>query len=478
MNYYGSIMSLIKSIEKRFDINISNINNTFFIKRKEKELKINYLKNENSLRSFSIPFGKLDAYVLNYTTNNYEYFSEIIDFIREKCLEYSDLEINTIIDDMTVCKWYSNKYMGVLKDVAIIWRDHFLEENIGLLNGFVKMGVKPSDILALDKGDSTLHRNEIKNTFIKMGFNVNILDNASVNDKDLIKIGYDIISDFILSRKNKKIIILDDGAIITKILNKHKFENIISVIELTEMGLRRINKLDKIDYPVLNVAKTKLKRNLTYPEISNSIFVRIIELLGGEKLVGKAVLLCGYGDMGEILADRLKNYGCRVSIVDPDIMRLIMAGERGFNTYRTIIDAVKDFKPFLIIGASGYNSITKDIFKFLGEKTFFTGGATADLALFNEYQENSEYINKFGTQYLIDDKKMIVLGNGRSVNLYYSEAIPNRSNDIFKAGTLVTVLNSYIYNNNLNNDVNLNIVDEWINNSGILDYYYDLHIKK
>lgn len=478
MNYYGSIKDLIKSIEERFCLNIINNDNSFIIKKEEKELKINYSNNENSLRSFSIPFGKLESYLLNYNSDNYEYFKEIIEFINNKCLEYSDLEINTIIDDMTVCKWYANKNAGILKDVAIIWRDHFLEENIGLLNGFVKLGVAPSDILALDKGDSTLHRFEIKNTFIKMGFNVDVLDNASVNDQHLMKLGYDIINDFISTRKDKKVIILDDGAIITKILNEHKFNNIISVIELTEMGLRRINKLDKIDYPVLNVAKTQLKRNLTYPEISNSIFVRIIELLGGEKLVGKSVLLCGYGDMGEILADRLKNYGCRVSVVDPDIMRLIIAGERGFNTYRTILEAVKDNSPFLIVGASGYNSITKDIFEYLGEKTYFTGGATADLALFNEFQNNSQYINKFGTQYLIDDKKMIVLGNGRSVNLYYSEAIPNRSNDIFKAGTLVAVLNSYISNGKLNNDVNLNIVDEWINESGILDYYYDLHIRK
>ena len=477
MNYYGNINDLIKCIEERFYLKVINNDNNLIIRKDDKELKINY-SYINSLRSFSIPFGKQDAYLLNVDFDNYEYFKEIIDFINNKCLEYSDLEINTIIDDMAVCKWYSNKNAGILKDVAIIWRDHFLEENIGLLNGFVELGVLPSDILALDKGDSTLHRFEIKNSFIKMGFNVDVLDNASVNDEHLMKLGYDIINDFISTRKDKKIIILDDGAIITKILNEHKFDNIISVIELTEMGLRRINELDKIDYPVLNVAKTQLKRNLTYPEISNSIFVRIIELLGGEKLVGKSVLLCGYGDMGEILADRLKNYGCRVSIVDPDIMRLIIAGERGLNTYRTILEAVKDNSPFLIVGASGYNSITKDIFEYLGDKTYFTGGATADLALFNEFQNNSHYINKFGTQYLIDNKKMIVLGNGRSVNLYYSEAIPNRSNDIFKAGTLVAVLNSYINKGNLKNDVNLNIVDEWINESGILDYYYDLHIKK
>ena len=98
------------------------------------------------------------------------------------------------------------------------------------------MGVEPNDILALDKGDSTLHRLEITATFKKMGFNVDILDNSSLEDDELMKIGTKIVSDFINERKDKKIIILDDGAIITKILNKVHFNNVISVIELTEMA--------------------------------------------------------------------------------------------------------------------------------------------------------------------------------------------------------------------------------------------------
>ena len=311
-----------------------------------------------------------------------------------------------------------------------------------------------------------------------MGFNVDALDNSSLEDDKLMKIGTKIVSDFINERKDKKIIILDDGAIITKILNKVHFNNVISVIELTEMGLRRINKLDKVDYPVLNVAKTKLKRNLVYPEISNSLFIRITELLGGEKLVGRSAILCGYGDMGEILAERFRALGVRVSVVDIDTMRLIVAGERGFNTYNNIVDAVKNELPFIIIGASGYYSITEEIFPYLLQKTYITAGATADLKVFDNYKEGSIYIPKLGTVYSIDDKDIIVLGNGRSVNLYYSEAIPNKSNDIFKAGTLVTACNSVIHATELKDGVSLNVVDDWIKDSEILEEYYNLYISR
>lgn len=474
---YDDIQTVINELEK----------NKLIVVFKEKEitvygmddfLVIEIKKVDSSIRSFSIPLKSVCYELLINKSIREDLYNLVTKIVNKKCLEYSDNEILTILDDMKITKDYSEKHKGVLKNVAIIWRDHFLEENIGLLSGFVTLGVEPNDILALDKGDSTLHRFEITATFKKMDFNVDVLDNSSLEDDKLMKIGTKIVSDFINERKDKKIIILDDGAIITKILNKVHFNNVISVIELTEMGLRRINKLDKVDYPVLNVAKTKLKRNLVYPEISNSLFIRITELLGGEKLVGRSAILCGYGDMGEILAERFRAFGVRVSVVDIDTMRLIVAGERGFNTYNNIVDAVKNELPFIIIGASGYYSITEEIFPYLLQKTYITAGATADLKVFDNYKEGSIYIPKLGTVYSIDDKDIIVLGNGRSVNLYYSEAIPNKSNDIFKAGTLVTACNSVIHATELKDGVSLNVVDDWIKDSEILEEYYNLYISR
>ena len=472
---YDDIQTVIKELEKN-KLTVIFKESAITVYNGNDFLVIDIKKVDNSIRTFSIPLKSVCNELLINKSLSEDLYNLVTDIVSKKCMEYSDNEISTILNDMKITKDYAENHKGILNNVAIIWRDHFLEENIGLLSGFVTLGVKPNDILALDKGDSTLHRFEITATFKKMGFNVDVLDNSSLEDKKLMEIGTNMITNFISERKDKKIIILDDGAIISKILNKVHFDNIISIIELTEMGLRRINKLDKIDYPILNVAKTKLKRNLVYPEISNSLFIRIIELLGGEKLVGRSAVLCGYGDMGEILAERFRALGVRVSIVDIDIMRLIVAGERGFNTYDNIVDAVKNEKPFIIIGASGYYSITKDIFQYLDEKTYITAGATADLNVFNEYKANSTYVPKLGTIYCIGDKNIIVLGNGRSVNLYYSEAIPNKSNDIFKAGTLVTACNSVINANDLQNGVKLNVVDEWINSSGILEEYYKLYI--
>lgn len=467
--FYGSIDELLTKLSNlNIDYKLDNdkiIIGNGYIKYKEEHL---------SIRSFSVPrFPKkgLDLLVVDID-------EELIDSIT---LCYNDEEVNAIIRDMPVISWYSNKNKNTLNDVAIIWRDHFLEENVGLLNGFVNMGVKPENILAIDKGDSTKHRFEITETFKNMGFNVEVLDNTDVDNEELMKIGEKLIFDFINARKDLKVVVLDDGAIVTKILDKVHFDNVVGVVELTEMGLRRIRpNEDKLLYPVFNVAKTKLKRHITYTEISSTIFTRIIELLQAEKLVGRSIVLCGYGDLGEILADRLRSYGVRVSIVDTDILRLIVAAERGYNTYKTCIDAVRSEKPFMIVGASGYKSISSEVIALLPEYGYVTAGATADLHAFKKFESDGvkyQKIDKYGTQYNVFDKYVDVLGNGRSVNLFDSEAIPNKSNDIFKAAQLVTVYNM-INKRNLENKLELNIVDEWIEESNILDKYYELYMEK
>lgn len=467
--FYGSIKDL-KDKLSNLHIKYELVDNKVIID----DGYIEYYEEELPIRSFSVPrFPKKGLNLLFVNIDKY--------IVNKLIYAYNDEEINAIIRDMPVVNWYSNMHTNSLDNVALIWRDHFLEENIGLLNGFVNMGVAPKNILAIDKGDSTKHRFEITETFKSMGFNVSILDNTDVDNEELIKYGEELIFEFINSRKNHKIIVLDDGAIVTKILDKKHFENVVGIVELTEMGLRRIKSNEgNLLYPVFNVAKTKLKRHITYTEISNTIFTRIIELLQAEKIVGRGVVLCGYGDLGEILADRLRSYGVRVSVVDPDVLRLIIAAERGFNTYKTCLEAVQYEKPFMIVGASGYKSISKEVIALLPKYGYVTAGATKDLYAFKEYESEGEKfqkIDKYGTQYKINNKYIDVLGNGRSVNLFDSEAIPNKSNDIFKAAQLVTVYNM-INKINFENKVELNIVDEWIDESKILDKYYELYMQK
>lgn len=185
--------------------------------------------------------------------------------------------------------------------------------------------------------------------------------------------------------------------------------------------------------------------------------------------------------MGIILAERYRQYGSKVIVIEPDVLKCIDAAEKGFITFRTLEEAIKYEKPFLIVGASGYQSISREVIEKLNNKTFVTSGATADLTIFKEYEkEGCKYLEipNYGTQYEINGKYITVLGNGRSVNLFDSEAIPNQANDVFKASQLVVTDKIINANDGLNNKVELDIVNQWIDESEILDKYYDLYFRK
>lgn len=475
--YFDTIESFTKDFEKTFGEKTHT-------NKEKKEIYIDdeiiSFKEENiGYRSFSTPYFVNNETIIKYEGNN----DGLKEKIKQLCTAYTDKEIEAIVDDMPILKDYSDKRKKNLNGVAIIWRDHFLEENVGLLLSFVRMGVNPEDVLAIDKGDSTKHRKEITATFKKLGFEVNILDNTAVAEDRLLKDGKKFITEFIEKRKDKKIVILDDGAIVSKILTSHSYDNVKAFVELTVTGLKRIKDLnvDELPYPVLNVAKSKLKRFITYKEIANTIFTRSIELLGGKKLVGRTVIQLGYGDLGIILAERYRQYGSKVIVIEPDVLKCIDAAEKGFITFRTLEEAIQYEKPFLIVGASGYQSISREVIEKLNNKTFVTSGATADLTIFKEYEkEGCKYLEipNYGTQYEINGKYITVLGNGRSVNLFDSEAIPNQANDVFKASQLVVTDKIINANDGLNNKVELDIVDQWIDESKILDKYYGLYFRK
>lgn len=475
--FYDNLESLVNELKKYGIDNVKIDNENKMLILNNKSIKYNEI--DVGFRSFSVPFFIENEIELDYDEKN-EDINSILEHI---CTAYTDKEINAIIDAMPVLKDYSMNRKNALKDVAIIWRDHFLEENVGLLTAFVRMGVEAKDILAIDKGDSTKHQKEITETFKKLGFQVDILDNTAVADDILLEHGRILVNDFIAKRKDKKIVILDDGAIVSRIITQHNYDNLKAFVELTVTGLKRIKKLNvkELPYPVLNVAKSKLKRFVTYKEISNTIFTRTLELLGGEKIVGRTIIQLGYGDLGETLADRYRDYGARVVIIEPDVLKCIQAAEKGYTTFRTFEEAIKYETPFLVVGASGFKSISDEIIEKLEDGTFITSGASADLDIFKEYKKAGyqyKEIPRYGTQFNINGKHITILGNGRSVNLFDSEAIPNKSNDIFKASQVVVTDKIINEKCDLSNDVEVDIVDEWIDETKILEKYYDLYFKK
>lgn len=198
--YYDIVDIFAKDLEK-------NLNRSIEIDKKEKEIKIEeeiirYEEKDIGVRSFSVPYFVKNQTIVKYDGTD----KELINKIEAICTAYTDKEIEAIEETMPILKKYSEERKKNLEGVAIIWRDHFLEENVGLLTSMVRMGVKPEDVLAIDKGDSTKHREEITATFKKLGYQVDVLDNTAVANDILIEDGKRLIKDFIDNRKDKKLL--------------------------------------------------------------------------------------------------------------------------------------------------------------------------------------------------------------------------------------------------------------------------------
>lgn len=61
----------------------------------------------------------------------------------------------------------------------------------------------------------------------------------------------------------------------------------------------------------------------------DSCLHRLRALLPDRKIIGRQVLLLGYGTLVSRLAAHLRDLDCRVDIVDPDLLALIDASENG-----------------------------------------------------------------------------------------------------------------------------------------------------
>ena len=181
--YYDIADNFVKDLEKKLNKSIEKNEKENKIKIENEIIK--YEEKDIGVRSFSVPYFVENQTIINYDGNN----KELINKIEDICTAYTDIEIEAIEETMPILKKYSEERKKNLEGVAIIWRDHFLEENVGLLTSMVRMGVQPEDVLAIDKGDSTKHRQEITATFKKLGYQVDVLDNTAVANDILIEDG-------------------------------------------------------------------------------------------------------------------------------------------------------------------------------------------------------------------------------------------------------------------------------------------------
>ncbi|MBO8160120.1 MAG: adenosylhomocysteinase [Thermosipho sp. (in: Bacteria)] len=248
-------------------------------------------------------------------------------------------------------------------------------------------------------------------------------------------------------------LILDDGADLTVLAHTKRVEilnNLIGISEETTTGVRRIKNLEqngKLKVPAIAVNNAKMKhmfdnRYGTGQSTWDSIMRNTNTLIAG-----KTVVVAGYGWCGRGIALRGKALGANVIVTEVDPIKALEALMDGFKVMK-MEEAAKIAD--IIITSTG----SKNVINFKDILNMKDGVILANAGHFNveipmeQIEKNCSKrfeARKNVTGYIINNKTVFVIGEGRLVNLAAADGHPIEIMDISFALQVESLI--YLSNN-------------------------------
>jgi len=220
--------------------------------------------------------------------------------------------------------------------------------------------------------------------------------------------------------------ILDDGGDLTNMVLDQYPElvaDIRGISEETTTGVHRLYERVKngtLPLPAINindsVTKSKFDNKYGCKESCVDAIRRATDIM----MAGKVAVVAGYGDVGKGSAASLKGAGCRVIVTEIDPICALQAAMDGFEV-KKMAKACKEAN--IIVTATGNKDIiTGEHFKKLKDKTIVCNighfDNEIDMAWLNEnYGHSKVEIKPQVDKYTINEKDIIILAEGRLVNL-------------------------------------------------------------
>jgi adenosylhomocysteinase len=220
--------------------------------------------------------------------------------------------------------------------------------------------------------------------------------------------------------------ILDDGGDLTNMVfdvYPELISNIKGLSEETTTGVHRLyERMAKgtLPVPAINVNDSVTKSKFDNKYGCKESLVDSIRRATDVMMAGKVAVVGSYGDVGKGSAASLKGAGCRVIVTEIDPICALQAAMDGFEV-KPMIKAVAEAD--IIVTASGCRDlITEKHFRLMKDKAIVCNighfDIEIDMAWLNtNYGHTKDTIKPQVDLYTIDGKDVIVLAEGRLVNL-------------------------------------------------------------
>jgi len=220
--------------------------------------------------------------------------------------------------------------------------------------------------------------------------------------------------------------ILDDGGDLTNmVLDKypHLAEGIKGLSEETTTGVHRLYERVKngtLPMPAINVNDSVTKSKFDNKYGCKESAVDAIRRATDVMLAGKRVTVCGYGDVGKGTAASFKGAGSIVTVTEIDPICALQAAMDGFEVKR--LETVVGNSDIVITTTGNKDIVRAEHFKAMKDKTIVCNIGHFDneiqMAWLNDnYGKTKNTIKPQVDKYTIDGKDIIVLAEGRLVNL-------------------------------------------------------------
>ena len=220
--------------------------------------------------------------------------------------------------------------------------------------------------------------------------------------------------------------ILDDGGDLTNMVFDEYPEligGIKGLSEETTTGVHRLYERMKngtLFLPAINVNDSVTKSKFDNKYGCKESLVDAIRRATDLMLAGKVAVVAGYGDVGKGSADSLRGAGCRVLVTEIDPICALQAAMDGYEVVPMDEAATR---ANIFVTATGNVKIIRDRhFKAMKDKAIVCNIGHFDNEidmewLNNNYGASKDQIKPQVDMYTIDGKNVIVLAEGRLVNL-------------------------------------------------------------
>jgi len=220
--------------------------------------------------------------------------------------------------------------------------------------------------------------------------------------------------------------ILDDGGDLTNmVLNKYPelVQNIKGISEETTTGVHILYERMKkgtLPVPAFNVNDSVTKSKFDNKYGCRESLVDAIRRATDLMLAGKVAVVCGYGDVGKGSAESLANSNVRVIVTEIDPICALQAAMNGFTVKK--LESVIGEADIVVTATGNFNVVTGIHFKKMKHNAIVCNighfDYEIDMAWLNEnYGHTKDIIKPQVDKYTIDGKDIIVLAEGRLVNL-------------------------------------------------------------